>query len=210
VASLRCNQCHEAATSPTPFKTRRPGFELCRGCHAPMINETFSRNRIHWPLVDRIGCLNCHEPHAARINNLLIADMTTLCGRCHIDVTDTQIKLAEKEKQENLAAKNQVIKGAITHKPIQEGACMACHLPHSSDNVYLFKQASIIDGCGGCHDWLKHSSHPMGEKLVDPRNKNLRVNCLSCHRSHGTGYRYLIPYPDVTDLCVQCHKQFKR
>jgi predicted CXXCH cytochrome family protein len=120
------------------------------------------------------------------------------------------VKLAEKEKQENLAAKGQVIKGAITHKPIQEGACTACHLPHSSDRVYLMKPGSTIDVCGTCHDWLKHSSHPMGEKLVDPRNRNLRVDCLSCHWSHGTGYRYLLPYPTVTDLCVQCHKQFRR
>jgi predicted CXXCH cytochrome family protein len=175
-----------------------------------MINETFSRNRIHWPLVDRTGCLNCHEPHAAKLKKLLIQDMASLCGRCHVDTMAEQAKLAEKEKQENLAAKNQVIKGDITHKPIQEGTCTVCHQPHSSDNVYLFKQASFIEGCGACHDWLKHSSHPMGEKLVDPRNRNLRVDCLSCHRSHGTGYRYLIPYPTATDLCVQCHKQFKR
>ena len=210
VASLRCNQCHEAPTSPTPFSTRRPGFELCRGCHGPMLNETLSKNRIHWPLVDKVGCLNCHEPHAARMPKLLSQDLNALCGRCHVDTLNKQAKLAEKERQENLAAKGQVIKGALTHKPIQEGDCTACHLPHSSDRVYLMKEASIVDGCGTCHDWLKHSSHPMGEKLVDPRNKNLRVNCLSCHRSHGTGYRYMIPYPTETDLCVQCHKQFRR
>lgn len=210
VASLRCGQCHEAPTSPAPFQTRRPGLELCRGCHGPMMNDLLSRNRIHWPLVDKTGCLNCHEPHAARMPKLLNQDLNGLCGRCHVDTLDKQVKLAEKEKQENLAAKGQVIKGAITHKPIQEGACTACHLPHSSDRVYLMKPGSTIDVCGTCHDWLKHSSHPMGEKLVDPRNRNLRVDCLSCHWSHGTGYRYLLPYPTVTDLCVQCHKQFRR
>jgi len=210
VASARCSQCHEPATSPTPFKVRRSGPELCRGCHGPLMNEVGAKSRIHWPLLDKRGCLNCHEPHAARQKKLLTQNLDSLCATCHTDTAHVQVTLAEQEKQENLAAKGRVIKGALTHKPIQEGGCTICHLPHASDNVYLLAQPSIIEGCGSCHDWLKHSSHPMGEKIVDPRNKNLRVDCLSCHRSHGTGYRYMIPFPTVTDLCVQCHKEFKR
>jgi predicted CXXCH cytochrome family protein len=50
----------------------------------------------------------------------------------------------------------------------------------------------------------------MGEKYADSRNKNLRMDCLSCHRAHGTGFRHMITFPTVTDLCVQCHKQFRR
>ena len=68
----------------------------------------------------------------------------------------------------------------------------------------------IVETCGKCHDWLKHSSHPMGEKFADPRNKNLRLQCLSCHRSHGTEYKHLIPYPVTTELCTKCHEKFKR
>ena len=210
VANKRCNQCHDAATSPTPFKTRRPGFELCRGCHSSMMNETFSKNRVHWPLVDETGCLHCHEAHASSQKKLLKAEEANLCGTCHKDTMERQMRLAEKEKQEKAASKGRVEKGAFTHDPIQNGNCTACHSPHASDNVNLMSQASIIDGCGTCHDWLKHSSHPTGEKYPDPRNKNLKMDCLSCHRSHGTGYRYMITFPAVTDLCVQCHAQLKR
>jgi predicted CXXCH cytochrome family protein len=121
-----------------------------------------------------------------------------------------QVKLVEKEKRESAAPKGQVIKGALAHNPIVEGNCGACHAFHASDSVFLLKQASTVELCGTCHDWLKHSSHPMGEKFRDPRNKNLTMQCLSCHRSHGTGYRYLMTFPTVTDLCVQCHKQYKR
>jgi predicted CXXCH cytochrome family protein len=122
-----------------------------------------------------------------------------------------QQRLADKEKQEAAALpKEQAIKGALTHAPIQEGNCSACHSPHASDRILLLKGSSNIEMCGTCHDWLKHSSHPMGEKAVDQRNKNMRVDCLSCHRSHGTGYRYMIPYPNTTDLCVQCHKEYRR
>ncbi len=211
VANRACTQCHEASTSPTPFNTKRAGFELCRGCHSSMINEAFNKNRIHWPLVDKVGCLNCHEPHASSQKKLLMGDMKSLCGKCHSDTMESQAKLAGKEMRENAAAKKgEVIKGALTHIPIQEGDCGACHSSHASDSVFLLKQPSAIELCGACHDWLKHTSHPMGEKIADLRNKNLKMDCLSCHRSHGTGYRYLIPFSTVTDLCVQCHKQYKR
>jgi DmsE family decaheme c-type cytochrome len=210
VANKVCTQCHETPTSPDALKTKKVGFELCRGCHSKMMNDTFNQNRIHWPLVDKVGCLNCHEPHASPQKNLLMGDMKTLCGKCHIDTMESQKKLAEKEKQENAAAKGRVIKGAMTHNPIQEGNCEACHLPHASDRAFFLKKPSTIDLCGTCHDWSKHTNHPMGEKVIDSRNRNLTLQCLSCHISHGTGYRYLIPFPTGTDLCVQCHKQYKR
>ncbi len=210
VANKTCSQCHEISTSPDALSTRKKGFELCRGCHSDMMNDTLNKNRIHWPLVDRQGCLNCHEPHASPQKNLLLGDMKSLCGKCHQDTMELQRKLAGKEKQENADEKGKVIKGALTHNPIQEGNCDACHSAHSSDSNFLLNQPSVIKLCGTCHDWSKHTNHPMGEKVIDSRNKNLTMQCLSCHVSHGTGYRYLIPLPTVTDLCVQCHTQYKR
>ena len=210
VANKTCTQCHEASSSPDALKTKKAGFELCRGCHSGMMNDTFNKNRVHWPLVDKVGCLNCHEPHASKEKKLLLGDSKSLCGKCHSDTMELQEKLAERERQEKAAAKGRVIKGALTHQPIQEGNCEGCHASHASDNTFLLKQSSIVKLCENCHDWSKHSNHPMGEKIIDSRNKNISMQCLSCHRSHGTGNRYLIPAPAVTDLCVQCHKQYKR
>lgn len=210
VASKRCNQCHNAATAAEPFATRRPGFELCRGCHSTMMNETFSKNRVHWPLVDKTGCLSCHEAHASRQKKLLNVAEAGLCGRCHLDTIDWQKKLAEKAAQDKAARKPRGEKGSFTHEPVQTGSCLACHQPHASDSARLMRQPSTVEGCGTCHDWLKHTSHPMGEKYVDMRNKNLSVDCLSCHQAHGTGYRYMITFPNTTELCVQCHKRLRR
>ncbi len=210
VANRMCQQCHEAATSSTPFKTRRTGFELCRGCHSTMMNEIFNQNFVHWPLVDKTGCLNCHEPHASRQKKLLDGDLMNVCGKCHSDTIEKQKKLAIREKEEKAAEKGRPQRGALTHNPVQEGSCLACHSAHASNSIFLMKQPSMIGLCGTCHDWLKHTSHPMGEKVIDSRNKNLTMDCMSCHRSHGTGYRYMVPFPTATELCVQCHKQFKR
>ncbi|MCK9294766.1 MAG: hypothetical protein M0P70_06745 [Desulfobulbaceae bacterium] len=191
-ANKKCNQCHEGPSSPTPLKVRAGGYELCRGCHSNMINEALAKNRLHWPLLDRNGCLNCHNPHASDQEALLAAPMTDVCGRCHSD-TITKQKTAKSK-----------------HPPVEEGTCMACHSAHSSDQVLLLNKPSVIDVCGECHDWQKHSTHPIGDAAKDPRNPNLTVTCLSCHRSHGTDADKMLLSPTQTEMCTKCHKEFRR
>lgn len=192
VANKMCNQCHEEAGSPTALKTKKPGYELCRGCHNTMINDAFGKNRVHWPLVSKTGCLSCHNPHASGENGLLKGTMISVCGTCHSD------SIARQERAQT------------KHVPVKEGACTVCHSPHAADSVFLLQQSSVIDLCGSCHDWQKHSTHPIGNKIKDPRNRNLTLNCLSCHRSHGTENKNMLYYPTVSELCTQCHVQFKR
>jgi predicted CXXCH cytochrome family protein len=192
VANKMCNQCHEDPSSPTPFKTKKAGFELCRGCHYDMVNATLSKNRIHWPVVDKRGCLNCHSPHASKREALLKQDtMTKLCGSCHKDTIERQEKALSK------------------HSPVESGMCTTCHSPHASDNVLLLNQP-VIEMCSTCHDFSKHSSHPIGAKAIDPRNKNLSLDCLSCHKSHGSDQKRLAHFQFGMDLCVQCHVELKR
>ena len=109
-----------------------------------------------------------------------------LCLTCHADFQDK-------------------LKKPFVHTPLKTAGCVACHNPHASDNVLLVTQSSTIELCGKCHDWQKHQTHPVGDKIIDKRNKNLSVQCLSCHRSHGTEYLHLIPFKTTSDLCVQCH-----
>ena len=192
VANRLCNQCHGEPTSPTPFATKKAGFELCRGCHYDMVNATLSKNRIHWPVVDKRGCLNCHSPHASKGSALLKQDsLKTVCGSCHTDTIARQEKALSK------------------HNPVEAGMCTTCHSPHASDSVLLLNQP-VIELCTGCHDFSRHSSHPIGERAIDPRNKNLTLDCLSCHKSHGSEQKRLAHFQFGTELCVQCHEQMKR
>ncbi len=192
VASRMCNQCHVEPTSKTPFATKKPGYELCRGCHSTLMNEILDKNRTHWPLLSKQGCLSCHNPHASSQPSLLKAPMKGLCGSCHADTI---------QRQERSMTK---------HPPINDGYCTNCHVPHSSNNSFLLNQPSIVDLCGTCHDWQKHSTHPIGEKVIDPRNSNLIVQCLSCHRSHGTENKTFVYFSTISEMCTQCHIQYKR
>jgi DmsE family decaheme c-type cytochrome len=192
LARRMCTQCHESPESPTPLKTKKEGFELCRGCHYEVVNETFSKNRSHWPIFSEEGCLSCHSPHASNQAALLKDINIKLCGSCHDDTIKRQTTSETK------------------HEPVSNGECTVCHSPHASDNLFLMSESSIIDLCGSCHDWQKHSTHPVGEEVIDMRNSNLTVQCLSCHRSHGTENKHMMPFATITDTCVQCHVKFKR
>ena len=191
-ASKQCGQCHESSTSSNPLALKKKGYELCRGCHNDAINDMFSKNRLHWPVLGKGGCLNCHSPHASPQQSLLTKQPIQLCGSCHADTI---------QRQERSVTK---------HEPVKDGLCMSCHLPHASDNVFLTTQASTLEFCGTCHDYQKHSTHPVGNKVIDKRNKNLTVECLSCHRAHGTEFNKMIPFGTVSELCTQCHTQYQR
>lgn len=191
-ANKSCNLCHEGPTAPNPLALKKKGFELCRGCHNNAINDMFSKNRLHWPVLGKEGCLNCHNPHASPQAGLLKTKPIPLCGGCHADTIQRQEKSVTK------------------HEPIKDGQCMSCHVPHASDNAFLFIQASTVDLCATCHDWMKHSTHPVGEKVIDKRNKNLTVQCLSCHRAHGTEFKKMLPFGTVSELCTQCHAEYQR
>jgi predicted CXXCH cytochrome family protein len=197
VTERKCTACHQKATS---LKTRRPATELCKGCHKKMVEQTFGQNRVHWPLLDNVGCLNCHEPHASKEQKLMKGPEISVCGECHSDTVELQELSKENPKNKNLC------------EPVKSGNCTTCHSPHASDNVLLVTQESIsFDICAGCHNWEHHSTHPIGEKIIDQRNRNLRVDCLSCHSGCGTGNKpFMLPFNTTYELCVQCHVEEKR
>lgn len=192
VVNKMCNQCHQDSKSTNALGLRREGVALCRGCHSNTVGGILGKKRIHWPLADNVACLNCHSPHASKQASLLTDEMKPLCGKCHSDT---------------IAKQN---KATVKHKPADEGNCTKCHSPHAANYAFLFDNESTLALCGKCHEWQKHSTHPIGEKVVDPRNPNITMDCLSCHRSHGTDQKYFTYSNPDMDLCVMCHQKYKR
>jgi predicted CXXCH cytochrome family protein len=197
VTERKCTDCHQ---KPTSLKTKKQTTQLCSECHRDMVEQTFNKNRVHWPLVDNVGCLNCHNPHATKEQKLLKGSVINVCGKCHADTVELQELSKENPKNEQLC------------EPVKSGKCTICHSPHSSDNVLFIPSSSISnDLCGRCHEWKSHSTHPIGEKVIDQRNKNLTVECLSCHTGCGTGNNpAMLPFSTTYELCIQCHVDRKR
>ena len=192
VANKQCKDCHADPTSARPFETKAVGAALCSGCHAAEMARMLDKPQVHWAVTDEKACLNCHSAHGSRQRGLIKGNMKAVCATCHSDTIARQDRSVTK------------------HKPVEDGDCTACHSPHSSETALLMKKADTTVMCRTCHDWQKHASHPLGAALKDPRNKNLVLDCLSCHRAHGTEYKHMNPYPTTTELCTKCHESFKR
>jgi predicted CXXCH cytochrome family protein len=187
-----CHECHNRATSSDPLGLKDPGYELCEGCHYEEINEMFLQPRVHWALLDKDGCINCHAPHGSAYDALIKAPMISVCANCHSDTVARQAR-----------AKTQ-------HPPVADGECAECHAPHGSDSLFILNDSSPVEVCGACHEWQTHSTHPIGEEVRDTRNENIAVDCSSCHRSHGTEHKHFIYFQNKDDLCVQCHTDYRR
>ncbi|MDH3555496.1 MAG: cytochrome c3 family protein [Deltaproteobacteria bacterium] len=192
VTEGKCTECHQ---KPTSLKTKKKTTQLCRECHKDMVDQTFNKNRVHWPLVDKVGCVNCHDPHATKEQKLLKGSIVNVCGRCHADTVELQEWSIKNPKNDRLC------------EPVKKGNCITCHSPHAADNVLLITQKSVTnDLCGRCHEWETHSTHPIGAKIIDNRNKNLTVECLTCHQACGTGNKpAMLTFSNTYELCLQCH-----
>jgi len=192
VTEGKCTECHP---KPTSLKTKKKTTQLCRECHKDMVDQTFTKKRVHWPLLDKVGCVHCHDPHATKEQKLLKGSIADVCGSCHDDTVQLQEWSIKNPKNERLC------------EPIKKGNCIVCHSPHAADNVLLIREQDITsDLCGRCHEWETHSTHPIGEKLIDIRAKNLSLTCLSCHNACGTKNNpAMLTFGTTHELCIQCH-----
>jgi predicted CXXCH cytochrome family protein len=179
-------------------RTKQKATELCRKCHKRTVDLALHQDRVHWPLLDDVGCLNCHGPHATKDKNLLNDSVHNVCGKCHQDTVHLQ----------EWSIKN----NERLCEPVKTGNCIACHSPHAGNKVLLFNQESVNNGlCGRCHKWESHSTHPIGERVVDQRDRNLTLDCLSCHKGCGTGNnKSMLTFSTTYELCIQCHVERRK
>jgi len=200
VAEKKCQQCHNSPTAPNALEVKQSGTALCLQCHKTMIDDVYAKKQVHWPLADDTGCLHCHNPHGSKTPKLLNGPQAKVCGQCHADTVALQQWSIANPQNKHLC------------EPVRKGTCSSCHSPHAADNFLLMPQKNISIGvCGKCHEWESHSTHPIGAKVIDQRNKNLTVECLSCHVGCGTGNKpSMLPFDTTYELCVQCHVERKR
>jgi predicted CXXCH cytochrome family protein len=145
------------------------------------------------------GCSTCHTPHASRQKQLVRGTPVQVCGQCHTDTVALQQRSIKSLEKEQLC------------EPVRKGECNQCHSPHGAQQVLLFEASSSIELCGRCHEWQTHSTHPIGEDVVDSRNINLTLDCLSCHRGCGTTDNpMMLSFATTYDLCVSCHVDRRR
>ncbi len=176
-AEGKCVECH---------KKRKLGAALCFSCHKE-VEKTF--NHFHNHLLGGYSsnpCLLCHSPHLADTKAMLRDTPRRLCQRCHPETY--------KQREESL----------YSHPKWKE--CDACHAPHGSDHPAMLK-GNGNDVCVRCHETQGKFTHPVGEKVRDPRNGQ-PVTCVTCHNTMGTNFKYNLRLSGEAALCVECHKNY--
>jgi predicted CXXCH cytochrome family protein len=155
---------------------KAPGFNKCLECHRGVEKELHEKG-VHAPFKS-MACSSCHNPHAAKHENLVKEDISILCRRCH-------------DKEKTLQARKH------SHPPFGAGECLSCHKPHASKAGNLLKETGE-KLCFGCHareaGFTKKNAHA-------PLKKG---ECLSCHSAHTSDHNGLIK-KDRKTLCAACH-----
>jgi predicted CXXCH cytochrome family protein len=150
-ADSRCFQCHDAAT--------------------------FKGHITHSP-VAKGQCAQCHSPHLAKYDGLLLKKGSQLCFKCH-----------EKFEQ-------QVMSKTTVHPPVADGECTLCHAPHASESAHLLNR-SMAELCLSCHTDIEEQPG----KAHAPFAKG---QCTTCHLPHSANNRALLK-KNSSALCLGCH-----
>ncbi|MFZ5765393.1 MAG: cytochrome c3 family protein [Thermodesulfobacteriota bacterium] len=173
-----CNDCHGGGKEEN-------GTAVCLSCHAAVADKM---NQIHSHLTGsaRNTCTRCHSPHAADDRKMLLGGEGQVCRNCHAD--------------------SMAYYDAKLYRHKNAGACTECHDVHGSNELAMLRG----DGntvCTRCHEDQGKFTHPVGEKVRDPRSGQM-VHCVSCHTPMGSDFKYHLVFSGAKDLCIQCHAKY--
>ena len=180
-----CGTCHRGPGAADAFATLKPVNALCADCHGDVVEAS---RKAAFPHLAGGGCAACHNPHTGDGRALLRRPPQALCTTCH---DPGGSKSGEKGRHP-------------THGGFE---CTKCHAGHGGERPLFFVSDSI-ELCGSCHKHEHGVSHPLSEKIRDPRT-GVPMTCRSCHGIHrADGEMYLFE-ADQRTLCLGCHKDLK-
>ncbi len=185
-----CHACHGVHPKEGGLVLVREGNAICLKCHEK--GKVSFRNTHDDLPVEKISCLNCHQPHYSDKPKLLAASLhapllTGKCRGCHKGggaFTGATLAAACFGCHESLS-----FKGPSGHKPAATGMCDECHDPHGSKYPFLLTAAYPYDRyvpytseryglCFKCHE-PKGIVQEGGE--ADTGFKDRRVNLHQVH-----------------------------
>lgn len=191
-------------------KAEYVGAETCQACHAQQY-ERFEKTAMgvlflkHPRTADeKNGCESCHGPATEHVSsggkNLEGLIRFTKGAPTPINVRNDAC-LSCHQKRNRLFWSNSI------HN-VQGLACTTCHTAHTGPGAMKRNQLvniTVPDTCVTCHKEQvraenKFSHHPQREGKMD---------CASCHNSHGTTSPKLVKAISGKELCFNCHAQYR-
>jgi DmsE family decaheme c-type cytochrome len=160
-------------------RSRQETSARCLICHGESHQQSHFAESAH--ASSDVGCLDCHSPHHAKPEHLLVQEQPQLCYGCHI------------------SAKADFARPY--HHRVNEGLmqCNDCHNPHGTATVRQLRTLPSGDAiCYKCH---VDKQGPFVYEHVPVKTEG----CVSCHTPHGSTNPRLLKVSIVNMLCLQCH-----
>ncbi|WP_225897365.1 cytochrome c3 family protein [Desulfuromonas sp. AOP6] len=107
------------------------------------------------------------------------------CSDCHAQSKTENGGLIHPRQELCLVCHDTIISGTFVHGPVAVGDCLACHLPHSSSNLFLLRQQPEKI-CQSCHREERLAA-TMHQKVSDRS-----MACGDCHDPHSGQARYFL------------------
>ncbi|HIJ97178.1 MAG TPA: cytochrome C [Desulfuromonadales bacterium] len=126
---------------------------------AQMQKKDSNQGSKHPPFADK-KCNNCHDKST---DSGFVVAKDALCAHCHKGFPS----------------------GNFLHGPAAVGACLKCHLPHSSDYPTLLVKP-VGDVCDVCHAEARNSSK------LHTTSRVKGIVCTDCHDPHGGNNRFFL------------------
>jgi predicted CXXCH cytochrome family protein len=174
--------CHDAHASNVAGMIVKQQDQLCYECHSDVSDGLASAKSWHAPATGG-ECTQCHSPHKARLNHLLLAPSPDLCVSCHA-VMKTRLETE------------------LVHSPAARD-CSRCHVPHFSNETVLLTE-SVPALCGQCHGF-DEAAFAKAHLGIDPAV----MDCTSCHNPHYSNdpnfFQEQVHAPFAAGSCEECH-----
>ncbi len=160
-ADVSCSDCHKLHEQSSQKIEGDAINRLCFECHPEVAAQ--SRYLSRHPLQEgKMTCVSCHDPHGSgNENGLAAADLKSLCGGCHANVTGPFV---------------------FEHADVTEDCC-SCHVAHGSPFGGLLRyQEPFL--CLQCH--AGHAESHVAIPHADYK-RGMFTRCTNCHSQiHGT------------------------
>ncbi len=173
-----CDDCHGKGDAID-------SVDICLKCHQNIKEKLYTTHN-HLTSAGGNGCLSCHSPHAGDRKDLLKAGQQQICRSCH---------------EETYRRKE-----ASSFQHPDSTSCSNCHDVHGSNDLAMVR-GNGNSVCAKCHKSQGQFTHPVGEKVLDPRNGQM-VTCVSCHYPMGTEFKFQLKQNGSKELCVPCHRTY--
>lgn len=183
-----CSSCHNQARMGS-LTNYQP--ELCYQCHTDF-GDLFTFE--HGPTSGGY-CTECHNPHRAIEQKLLVQPKENLCISCH-NATQVSESIFHTISEESDCIVCHNPHGGDNHSLLQKGACYQCH-ENYNENFFVVHGPVAAGMCSACHTTHREGS----EALLKKPKKDL---CLLCHDAERLSKNE--NHPQIEDnFCTDCH-----